>query len=161
LTVMFEKPQRLETLTTRQRLVISCAGVLLAFSLLVGCTKACTAVGATSGVTFDLSQITAGRGHVHVRACVERSCVARVASAPRLDRSPSTTPFRLGVGSSHPRRHGWSVRLRWDDRGPAAHLSAERAGLPSHRLRGDRSGDDWRPTRTADESLRADARHWA
>ena len=75
--------------------------MILAVCLFVGCTgKACNDVGATSGVTFDVSQITADRtGHVHVRACVEGSCVTRIASATRWNQVPVNDPLIAGPGS--------------------------------------------------------------
>lgn len=77
------------------------AAALLTVCLLVGCTRrACSDIGATSGVTFDLSQILANRaGHVHVRACVEGSCVTRLASADRWNYVPVNVPSITGPRS--------------------------------------------------------------
>jgi hypothetical protein len=96
-------PAKLRTLASPemsgQRLRAACLGFLLALSPLVGCTKACTAVGASSGVTFNVSQITAGlTGRIQVRACVERSCVTRLQSAARWSLL-SVAPGIEGPGS--------------------------------------------------------------
>lgn len=75
--------------------------MVLAVFLFAGCTgKACNDVGATSGVWFDVSQITANRTErVHVRACVGESCVARIASATRWNQFPVNDPAITGPGS--------------------------------------------------------------
>jgi len=53
-----------------------------------------------SGVTFDVSEVTADRtGRVHVRACVEESCVARIASATRWNQILVNDPAIIDPGS--------------------------------------------------------------
>src|SRR4051812_4647361 len=70
--------------------------------MLAACTTphTCSLVGATSGVTFDLSQLLENQsGKVHVRACVEQTCVKHVASSGRWNLVPVNDPALTGPRS--------------------------------------------------------------
>jgi hypothetical protein len=76
------------------------AALFVAAWMLTGCGRACTDVGATSGVTFDLTRLLANEsGHVRVRACVERMCVHHVASSSRWNTFPVNDPALTSLKS--------------------------------------------------------------
>ena len=123
------------------------AAVLLAFHLLVGCTKACNSVGASSGVTFDVRRIIAGQtGHVHVRACVERSCVSRIASPTRWNHIPVADPDINGPRSVsvHLTITDMNSRSVYDGTAEVQLHTLQPTGLPAHRLRGGSRDDGGR-----------------
>ena len=66
------------------------ATLLVCAWMLAGCTEqGCTAIGATSGVAFDLTRLLANQsGHVQVRACVEQTCIEHLASSSRWNKFP-------------------------------------------------------------------------
>jgi hypothetical protein len=90
------------------------AAFFVAAWMLTGCGRACTDVGATSGVTFDLTRLLANEsGHVRVRACVDRTCVQHLASSSKWNTFPVNDPALTSLQSVEVRvvvtDHGRSI----------------------------------------------------
>jgi len=113
-------PKRRRTQRRRWYLIAVVPAILLALPMLSG-MHGCTAVGADSGVTFDLTPVVAHASMpVHVRACIPNSCASFTveqwgSGAMEVCSAPSCPPLSAEPWARHyVRIHARGAEHDWE-----------------------------------------------